>query len=508
MKKCIQLFILVVLFIPVVISAQIQSAATGNWSEAATWVGGVVPSATTDVVIVAGHTVTLDAPKAEMKNLTIAGSLLFNKTVIVAMTVNGNILIEATGSFKVQSRTVTTSLLHTLELKGDLTNDGTGLDFRTGSSGSTLGVCNLILSGTTNSKLTVNTPSTSSNGNFNAITINKTGGAKVILGSNIFIDGGSSSEVPAQSILTFVSGIVETGNYTLVHQTGTSANIVGASSASYVYGNLGRGMANSAGSTKTFDVGDAKNYRPITVRSTTGGSATGHYLAVGVVSGNANTGSSKFTGSIDKVSGVRYYKLTYNKGAGAATMNFDKFTPSYGTDDGVKAGNVNLRVAYSLDERANWIGLNQSVNHVTDLTTPLTVITPDSIATPFTLADGKSCYVALARVSGTTENSLNGGTDVEKEETLPSNYTLAQNYPNPFNPSTVISYQLSAGGMVSLKVYDVLGNEVSTLVNEFQQAGTHNAQFSITNSQLSSGIYFYKLQANGFVSTKKMILIK
>ena len=86
------------------------------------------------------------------------------------------------------------------------------------------------------------------------------------------------------------------------------------------------------------------------------------------------------------------------------------------------------------------------------------------------------------------------------------NYKLYQNYPNPFNPSTVISYQLAAGGHVSLTVYDILGREVSALVNEEKPAGSYEAVF--TASSLASGIYFYKLQTGSFVETKKMILLK
>jgi uncharacterized delta-60 repeat protein len=83
---------------------------------------------------------------------------------------------------------------------------------------------------------------------------------------------------------------------------------------------------------------------------------------------------------------------------------------------------------------------------------------------------------------------------------------LLENYPNPFNPSTVISYNIAVTGNVSLKVYDVLGNEVAVLVNGIQNAGTHNAQFDAGN--LSSGIYFYKLQTESYTEKKKMNLIK
>ncbi len=101
-------------------------------------------------------------------------------------------------------------------------------------------------------------------------------------------------------------------------------------------------------------------------------------------------------------------------------------------------------------------------------------------------------------------------TDVNEKKIieLPSQFYLSQNYPNPFNPSTVISYQLSVASKVSLKVYDLLGREVETLVNEVQLPGSYNSQFSIRNYQLPSGVYFYRLQAGEFSETKKMILIK
>lgn len=85
-------------------------------------------------------------------------------------------------------------------------------------------------------------------------------------------------------------------------------------------------------------------------------------------------------------------------------------------------------------------------------------------------------------------------------------YRLEQNYPNPFNPTTNISYVLPKAENVSLKVYDVLGREVATLVNEVKAAGAYTVPFNASN--LSSGVYFYKLQAGSFVQTKKMMLVK
>jgi hypothetical protein len=85
---------------------------------------------------------------------------------------------------------------------------------------------------------------------------------------------------------------------------------------------------------------------------------------------------------------------------------------------------------------------------------------------------------------------------------------LGQNYPNPFNPNTNIQYSIGNRQFVSLKVYNLLGNEVATLINKEQQAGTYNVPFTMSNLNLSSGTYFYRLQAGNFVETKKMILLK
>ncbi len=89
---------------------------------------------------------------------------------------------------------------------------------------------------------------------------------------------------------------------------------------------------------------------------------------------------------------------------------------------------------------------------------------------------------------------------------VPDGYTLSQNYPNPFNPSTTINYSIPKSGFVTLKIYDMLGKEVMTLVNENQTTGTYKVTFNAGN--LTSGVYFYKLSTNGFIDTKRMALIK
>ena len=97
---------------------------------------------------------------------------------------------------------------------------------------------------------------------------------------------------------------------------------------------------------------------------------------------------------------------------------------------------------------------------------------------------------------------------------IPSSYSLCQNYPNPFNPVTKIKfdlaprtpYPLSRGEMVTLKVYDILGKEIQTLVNEQLQPGSYEVTFD--GSNLPSGIYFYQLKTGDFTATKKLVLLK
>jgi hypothetical protein len=94
----------------------------------------------------------------------------------------------------------------------------------------------------------------------------------------------------------------------------------------------------------------------------------------------------------------------------------------------------------------------------------------------------------------------------DEDETIPKDFKLFQNYPNPFNPSTKISWQSPAGSHQTLKVYDVLGREVATLVNEYTDAGYHKVEFNSTG--LASGVYYYQLKAGSFIETKKMILLR
>ena len=115
---------------------------------------------------------------------------------------------------------------------------------------------------------------------------------------------------------------------------------------------------------------------------------------------------------------------------------------------------------------------------------------------------------AKALIENILINKFKEVTDVNGEisNSVPTGFALMQNYPNPFNPSTVISYQLPIGSHTTLKIYNVLGKEIVTLVDEEKQAGIYEVEFNAKG--LSSGVYFYKLQAGNSVETKKMILLR
>ncbi|MFA5403735.1 MAG: agmatine deiminase family protein [Ignavibacteria bacterium] len=125
--------------------------------------------------------------------------------------------------------------------------------------------------------------------------------------------------------------------------------------------------------------------------------------------------------------------------------------------------------------------------------------------------NSKTITKPLPAPSGNFRFTVTNSTFVSNGNELINDYKLFQNYPNPFNPSTNIKFQIPRNSFVTLKIYDILGKEVATLVNENLQAGTYEIPFSISQfsgNRISSGLYFYKLKAGDFTETKKMLLVK
>ncbi len=101
------------------------------------------------------------------------------------------------------------------------------------------------------------------------------------------------------------------------------------------------------------------------------------------------------------------------------------------------------------------------------------------------------------------------GVDAGREKTeAPLRFKLEQNYPNPFNPTTKISYQIPVASHVTLKVYNLLGREVATLVDEYMNAGTYSIEFGVRSVEVASGLYFYQIKSGSFIQTKKMLVLK
>ena len=117
-------------------------------------------------------------------------------------------------------------------------------------------------------------------------------------------------------------------------------------------------------------------------------------------------------------------------------------------------------------------------------------------------ATGQGSYALMCSL----HDIVNPLTDVKENEIIPTTFSLSQNYPNPFNPSTTIKYDIPQTANVTLKVYDVLGNEITTLINENQTPGSYSVKFNAGN--LSSGIYFYRIDTGSFSQVKKFILMK
>ncbi len=153
--------------------------------------------------------------------------------------------------------------------------------------------------------------------------------------------------------------------------------------------------------------------------------------------------------------------------------------------------------SYSTDNGENFTEYNAGINNVDNV---LSMV-----------IDGEYIIIGLdgPGIFRIKASDLGIATSVEEPVMTAADFQLHQNYPNPFNPSTVISYQLPESGLVSLKIYDVIGNEVADLINnELRDAGTHSHSFSSANYSFPSGVYFYRLQVNGVSQVRKMTLLK
>ena len=117
-----------------------------------------------------------------------------------------------------------------------------------------------------------------------------------------------------------------------------------------------------------------------------------------------------------------------------------------------------------------------------------------------------STGIFVSEIQQAVQKGVTSPLGVEEENKIPSDYSLSQNYPNPFNPVTHIHFSIPKSGNVSLRIYDISGKEIAVFHNGFMQAGIYNAE--VDGSKWASGVYFYKLESEGFSAVKKMLLVK
>ena len=229
-------------------------------------------------------------------------------------------------------------------------------------------------------------------------------------------------------------------------------------------------------------------------------------------------------GDPDNESQLRSYMLGFNQ----AGELLDPCRWEFGDVHNIDCNSVNPSLMYSGDP----VSLNGWINTSPDDQRHI------SSTGPFDLVKGKPIEIIIAYIVGRGSTSLNSITEARRitndvigfyntnftyvsvgvkeniSTQLPTEFHLSQNYPNPFNPSTTIKYLIpvvdayyaSTTTNVVLKVYDILGREVATLINKEQKAGSYEVTFDASN--LSSGVYFYRLKSGGFIQSKKMILLK
>jgi hypothetical protein len=207
-----------------------------------------------------------------------------------------------------------------------------------------------------------------------------------------------------------------------------------------------------------------------------------YYLPIGsaeyISASNPLTLYQDYYGAAEKIldsekGTVKYVDMRASDGT--KWYNMENWNITYKADDG--AGNLDKRFGWLSDG----VSLTSSVGHETDATNCVRDV-------------GKTFTIKLP-------------TNVAKDaSSIPNDFSLDQNFPNPFNPSTTINFSVPKSGTVTIKIFDILGKEVATLVNENKPVGNYSVQLNA--SKLVSGVYFYRMQAGDFVQTKKSLLLK
>ena len=211
-----------------------------------------------------------------------------------------------------------------------------------------------------------------------------------------------------------------------------------------------------------------------------------------------------FTVSLNETGGTNVFAGTVG-GVCLSTNNGISWTP---IDSGLTPYRINALLASgtNLFAGSGTNGVYLSTNNGTSWTAVNSGL--NSLSVQSLVIIGDTLFAGTGASGGVWIRPLSDMiTSVDQTELgLPTNFSLEQNYPNPFNPSTTVNYSVPKAGLVTIKVYDILGREATTLVNEQKNPGNYSVQFNA--ARLASGVYFYRMQSGSFIQTKKLILMK
>ena len=175
-------------------------------------------------------------------------------------------------------------------------------------------------------------------------------------------------------------------------------------------------------------------------------------------------------------------------------------------DENIISGNPNTSLAVNAMTNEIYIDLYNENNLTGAVNIFNNMLKNPQLSTKLDISNIQDEIDTYARIHGKTLPKPGNSEYNLSNVTSSSQYKLFDNYPNPFNPTTIINYQIPNNSFVTLKIYDELGREIRTIVNQYQTKGRYDISFNAEN--LASGIYFYKLQTGNFVSVKKMMLLK
>ncbi len=230
---------------------------------------------------------------------------------------------------------------------------------------------------------------------------------------------------------------------------------------------------------------------------------------------DAESGSSALEGQVALFAGFPLMPIVYTGSASHPGFTISqKYSSLKGYYKFNSSGGDSFIAEIGVFKNGNAIGGGSAALGAASSYTPFTVAiqysgndVPDSCQISFTIsAPDSSNYTHIGSKMFVDNLSFGSVTGIAESNSRPKQFDLYQNYPNPFNPSTTIRYQVAKESFVTLRIYDQLGREVTTLVNKSQRPGIYNVNFDA--SEIASGVYYCRIIANNFTSVKKMLLLK